>query len=184
MKYKIILILLPFIFFLFTYSCTNWKAKYLVTQGDLDDCLSVEPKEIIYIEDETVKDKQAVQTDTLYIRELEIGNREPAPTESQNPKSKIRNPIPELYYDKQFDMGLKKDSVKVWLTVENRLIGNVFVQTVRIDSVKYPKIKVVREYSKVETIREYNRWKMLIWGFMGGLFIFGVFAYFWTRYKR
>ena len=176
-------------------ACTNYKALYLQTRADLDECLSTEPKEQVYTDDVVIADPGAVQSDTIYISDV-IGQGSKVKSEktviastAKQPLEMMRSPLRrltnrddgDLQYEKQYQLFLNKDSVQVWVSVTNQLINQALIQTVGIDSLKYPKKKLVQSFTRIEKVYEYNRFKSMFWGVGSGLVIFVLFAIFYTK---
>jgi len=135
MKYTIF-----FLIILFLFSCTDWKKLYYESQLQLELCRNaprdtVEKVNIkaVYPEMESV-----VIDDPKRENEPDIIIDEPL----ENPRKKET-----IHFKKCYTMKVDRDSVRVYWTIENYLIGNDLRQKIRIDSIFYPeRVKIVTRY--------------------------------------
>lgn len=138
--------------------CTNWKAKYITANHNLDECLNAKDQEVITIETIRADIETPVQSDTIFI---------PAILKP----GKIKTIRGKIDYKKSYQFTAKLDSVNVWLTIHNKLYKRLLIQTVTIDSVKYPlKTKKITRTVK-EIIRDINIWKSIAVGAIAGMFV-------------
>ena len=125
-------------------SCTDWKSKYWQSQLELERCQRAQQQTQVTIEPQKITFPQApVQRDTIVI-EMPENNIIILDKEKQNefivPDTapvKIQAAKP-LQYRKQYSFALQKDSMRIWITVENRIRDNQLIQTVKLDSLLYP----------------------------------------------
>lgn len=153
--------------------CTNWKAKYLQAQYELEKAQRARTDTSITIEDVTRPLDRAF-VDTLIIPEI------PATKDSsRKSQKKLVLPVYDRYRREVIDL----DSVKVYLTIQNYLRGWRLINEVRLDSIQYP-VKERRIVTRIPIeIDRSNPYKNLFYGALAGIVVIlaGLFIFFWRK---
>ncbi len=151
MKY---LLFFPTFYFLL-FGCTNWKAKFYQSRVELERCIN--------------RDFDKEVTDGDIIVEfpgdvIDLPPVEPGATDTIVVVDTVQNVVIRTVYrnitvDPSPTLHFAKDSTAIWLTVYNRIENATLLQSVRIDSLKYP-AKVRHHYRTI--IEQGDNWTRLI----------------------
>jgi len=176
-KNKTAYIIFCLLFAIFMLSaCTNWKALYVETQHELEECQSAQEEEIIVEEPKTITfDGQ--QVDTIYIPYKPVIASDKDTKQSFEKKEMPRHDNkPE--YQRRLRFSKEQDSVVVFLTIMNQLQGNRFVQAVQVDSVLYnKKVKTITKTVPIQLEAEYNYYRDMFVGIAAALLVLALFAF-------
>ncbi len=169
-RYIMIYIFLSFIFL----KCTNWKALYIDKKNQLDICQQAKEDTVIETEWKNIlandDNINKIYNDTIYISNDDFDNIIISDLPDSN------NIVPEyisstISYENKFQISISKDSIDIYLTNYNELIGNRLIQSIKLDSLKYQKkIKIIYKNIPVE-IDKTNYWKSITIGAIAGIII-------------
>jgi hypothetical protein len=141
-------------------SCTNWKAKFVQTQADLDNCLNAPENVTVQPMTMQVNKPSPTQSDTIDFVDI----APPVINEAHDSKP--------VKFDRIKYYAFFTDTTAVYFTISNRLENNRLLQIIQIDSMQYECKDIIKTKIVKEVIRETNLWKGIGIGFIGGLVLF------------
>ena len=154
-------------------ACTDWKSKYWQAQMELERCQSSGEKTEILVEPQTIVTEEAPQQDTIFLP-VHVPGVEKTGGEAQQNKQAPRAKVSKLQYRKQYSFFMRRDSVKIWLTIANSVQQGKLIQAVHLDSVQYP--SQIRTRIRTVTVVPEGYWPLeniIKWG---GGFLLIIFA--------
>ena len=138
-----------FLIILILLSCIDWKSKFYKSQMELAECMRIRSDSLIIMEDIITRfPEQTISNDTIIIYGKTDEIRTSIPSETV---------LPSFTRKRQFIRG--SDSLKAWISIENMLVKNQFIQRISLDSIKYPVKTVIKTRDVPIEIDKTNYWK-------------------------
>lgn len=128
---------------IFISGCTNWKAKFYQSQIDLKECQQVKIDSSIIMESVTWSSISALPLDIdtfIVLYDTSTGYV-----------------IPSFNAKEQHLCSF--DSVKAWITIENSIQNQEFIQKIYLDSFQYPLKTIIKTQKIPVRIDQTNYWK-------------------------
>jgi len=112
-------------------SCTNWRAKFLESQHELEKARNPEETTLTEVKPVQLTPANAVKRDTIVIN---------VPAETTHiGTTRVVKRLQKISFSAERAYFFNQDSLKVWITISNQLLGHMLFQRARLDSVRYPR---------------------------------------------
>ena len=140
---------LIFLIFLISLSCIDWKSKFYKSQMELAECLRIRSDSLVIMDDVITRfPGESISNDTITI----YGKTDEVKTDITS-----ETILPSFTRKRQYIRGT--DSLKAWISIENILIEDQFIQRIKLDSIKYPVKTVIKTRDVPIKIDKTNYWK-------------------------